>query len=81
MIDTNLVTTRDYVKTWVFIRQIILGISGTGIIASWIPPETLVKILDTVTEVVPHAIFIGTAIYGLFFGKPAKAADEIKKAP
>lgn len=77
----------DIAKLFVLLRQLVLGISGTGVVASIIPPETVLAILNALDkivtlggEIIPLVIFVGTTIYGLFFGAPAKALEEKKDA-
>ncbi len=68
----------DFTKTWVFIRQLILVLGGLPFLANFIDPETLVKILDAIGTAIPGLVVAGTLIYGLFFSRPAKAADVVK---
>ena len=68
----------DFTKAWVFLRQLILILGGLPLIANFIDPETLIKIVDAIGTVVPGLITAGTLIYGLFFSRPAKAAEVVK---
>lgn len=68
----------DFTKAWVFLRQLILLIGGIPVVASLIDPQTLLQVVDAVGSVIPGIITAGTLVYGLFFSRPAKAADEVK---
>lgn len=75
----------DFTKAWVLLRQLLLGLSGAGVIGWLITPEQLATILTAIDKLVPLVgegftlvVFVATTIYGLFFSRPAKAADEVK---
>lgn len=70
----------DMAKLFTLIRQVVLVLSGVPFVASFIDPETLIKIVDAIGTAIPGLVLAVTTIYGLFFSAPAKALAEKKAA-
>jgi hypothetical protein len=75
----------DFTKGWVLLRQLLLGLSGAGVISWLVPPDQLASVIAAIDKLVPLlgeaaslVVFVGTVVYGLFFSRPAKAAEAVK---